>query len=184
MRLRYAGRQYSTGSTLADNIPPEGTVLPNPSPEPISLIRLCKPALYRLVTARRRSLGQGNIFTGVCLSTGVGGLAGFPASITGHMTEGSTWECGGSASRVDVPPGGSVSRGWGLHLEGVCILGGSASGDSASRGSGVCIQGGGVCIQGGWADPHGILRVTVKRRAVRILLECILVCVVLKLIHG
>ena len=144
MRLRYAGRQYSTGSTLADNIPPEGTVLPNPSPEPISLIRLCKPALYRLVTARRRSLGQGNIFTGVCLSTGVGGqyLAGFPASITGHMTEGSTWECGGSASRVDVPPGGSASRGWGLHLEGVCILGG------------VCIWG--LCLQGEWGLHPGV----------------------------
>ena len=30
-------------------------------------------------TARKRSLGQGNVFTGICLSTGAGG-GGFPES--------------------------------------------------------------------------------------------------------
>ena len=60
---------------------------------------------------------------------------------------------GVSASRVDLPPGGSASRGWGLHLEGVCILGGSASGESASRGSGVCIQGWGGLHPGGLGRP-------------------------------
>ena len=36
-----------------------------------------------IITARKRSLGQGNVFTGVCLSTGG---VGFPPCITGHMT--------------------------------------------------------------------------------------------------
>ena len=27
-----------------------------------------------IITARKRSLGQGNVFTGVCLSTGLGGV--------------------------------------------------------------------------------------------------------------
>ena len=58
--------------------------------------------------------------------------------------------------RGGLPPGGSASRGRG----------------SASRG--VCLQGG-VCIQGVWADPPKALRDTVNKRAVRILLECILV---------
>ena len=46
-----------------------------------------------IFTGRKRSLGQGNVFTGVCLSNG-GGC--FPACITGHMTRGSASE--GSAS--------------------------------------------------------------------------------------
>ena len=47
-------------------------------------------ANFPVVTARKRSSGQGNLFTGVCLSTeGVG----FPACITGHMT--SIWGGGG-----------------------------------------------------------------------------------------
>ena len=69
---------------------------------------------------------------------------------------------GGSVS------GGSASRGWGLH-----------PGGSASRGR-VCIRG--VPIGGGLhpgkfnsPPPHQILRDTVNERAVRILLEYILV---------
>ena len=64
-----------------------------------------------IFTARKRSLGQGNVFTGVYLfylSTGEGKGVGFPAYITGHMTR-------GSASRdegVGLHPGG---RGRGLH---------------------------------------------------------------------
>ena len=79
------------------------------------------------------------------------------------------------ASQVTWPGDG------GLHP------GESASGGSASRKA--YIQGGlhpggwadppsGVFLQGGWADTpkiHGILRDTVNKRAVRILLECILV---------
>ena len=41
-----------------------------------------------IITACKRSLGQGNVFTGVCLSTGGEGF-GFPVCITGHMTRAS-----------------------------------------------------------------------------------------------
>ena len=59
--------------------------------------------------------------------------------------------------------GGCLHPG-GLH-QGVCIQGGSAS----SRG--VCF------LRGGWAaDPHQTLWDMVNEQAVRILLECILVC--------
>ena len=58
------------------------------------------------------------------------------------------------------PGGGSASRG-GL----------TPGGRSASRR--VCLQGG--LHLGGWADPPWILRDTVNERAVRILLQCILV---------
>ena len=40
------------------------------------------------ITARKRSLGEGNIFTSVCHSFCLGGV-GFRACITGHMTRGS-----------------------------------------------------------------------------------------------
>ena len=60
-----------------------------------------------LFTTRRRSLGQGNLFTPVSHSVHGAGGVGLPACITGHMTRG--W---GSASK---------GRG-GLHL-GVCIQG-------------------------------------------------------------
>ena len=109
-----------------------------------------------VITARKRSLGQGNVYTGVCLSTEAG--VGFPACITGHMTS-------ESASGGGEYPGGFASRGslhpkWGLH-----------------RG-------------GAWTDPseiHGILWITVNKRAVRILLECLLVysryCIGYKVIY-
>ena len=57
------------------------------------------------------------------------------------------------------------------RVEGVCLCG-----RSASRGGGP--QPGGSASRGGWADPpeiHGILWDKVKKRAVRILLECFLV---------
>ena len=80
-----------------------------------------------LITARKRSLGQGNVFTPVCLFTG-----------------------------------------------GICIQGVSASG-------GVCIWG--VCIQGCWTDPpFSDTTDIVNERAVRILLECILVSHKLKIL--
>ena len=75
-----------------------------------------------IITARKRSLGQGNIFTNVC---------------------------------------------------------------SSVQGEGVCIQEGGL-HRGGWADPppNQILWDTANDRVVRILLECILVLVMQKIIHG
>ena len=59
-----------------------------------------------LLTARKRSLGQGNVFTGVFLSMGggVGGF-GFPACITGHMP---------SIRGGGLHPGGSAYGGGGL----------------------------------------------------------------------
>ena len=74
-------------------------------------------------TARKRSVGQGNVFAAVCHSVGGVGF-GFPACTTGHMT-------------------------------------------------------GGFCILGGRLDPPlRAVRDTVNKRALRILLECILVFLV------
>ena len=88
------------------------------------LISMCF-LFSRLITTRKRGLGQGNIFTSVCYSF------------------------------CPQKGGGSASRG-------------SASG-------GVCIWGG--LHLGGWIDPllHWILWDTANERAVRIILECILV---------
>ena len=78
-----------------------------------------------LVTARKRRLGQGNVFTPVCHSVHRGGV-GFPACITGHMTRGF---CIGGGREVCI--------------QGVCL----------HLGRGVCIgEPGGGCIQWGWAD--------------------------------
>ena len=97
-----------------------------------------------LITARKRSLGQGNMFTGVCLSTGGGG----PGSRGGVWSWGGAWSWGGvPGTRGSLVPGG------GLVLGGAC-----------SRGH---------LLQGVWSRgvPGGLLLL----RAVRILLECILV---------
>ena len=45
------------------------------------------PVCFPIFTARKRSLGQGNVFTLVCHSVH-GGEVGFPACITGHTTKG------------------------------------------------------------------------------------------------
>ena len=103
--------------------------------------------LFQLIfTAHKRSLGQGNVFTDVCLSTG------------GR----------GSASR------GSASVGEGVCIQGgrgsaskrgdVCIQRGWARGGGLHQGVGQTPL-----------PQHG-LRDTVNKRTVRILLECILVC--------
>ena len=101
---------------------------------------------------------EGYVFTGVCLS--MGGSGGVPVSVHGGFCPGMGGLC---------PGGGGLSRGWG-----VCIGGG----ESLSRGWGVSVQGG-LCP--GWGSlsrgslswrppsPYG------NERAVRILLECILV---------
>ena len=69
-------------------------------------------------TARKQSLGQGNVFTCVCHSVhkGEGGVD-FPASITGHMTR-------GSVSRGDLHLGeGGLHLGEGVYTQGkeVCM---------------------------------------------------------------
>ena len=75
----------------------------------------------RLITARKRSLGQGNMFTGVCLSTG------------GCLLPGGAWPRG-----VCLLPGGCLHPG-----------GGSAPGGPWSQG-GVCSQGGPGGDPRGW----------------------------------
>ena len=75
-----------------------------------------------LFTARKRSLGQGNVFTPVCLSVHIGEGSWLPSI---H------WEGEGG---LYPGGGGSSFRGKGdLH---------SGGGQSASMGRGVCIQGG------------------------------------------
>ena len=60
-------------------------------------------SLHAIFTARKRSLGQGNVFTGVCHSVLRG--VGFPACITGHMTRGVCIQGEG-----DLPPEGLGRR--------------------------------------------------------------------------
>ena len=104
-------------------------------------LELCNTCLHRnrmglllgIVTARKRSLGQGNVFTPVCHS--VHGRGVWLPSMHYRSYD---WEC---------LPGGR--------------------GESAS--------GGGRCPTPPTLEIHGILWDTVNKRALRILLECILV---------
>ena len=69
-----------------------------------------------LFTARKRSLGQGNIFRSMCQEfcpQGGGGGCGIPACLAGHMTN----QQGGASS------GGACSGGGVPALEGVCSRG-------------------------------------------------------------
>ena len=57
-----------------------------------------------IFTTRKRSLGQGNVFTPVCHSVHMKG-GGFPTCITGHITWGEGLPPGGSAFReLGRPP--------------------------------------------------------------------------------
>ena len=97
-----------------------------------------KEIITFVVTTRKRSLGQGNVYTGFCLSTGGEGVC-----LRGRVCLG-----GGGMPKGDLPMGVCLQAG--LHP------GGFASSGSASR-EGVCIQGEGiyprglprgVCLQG------------------------------------
>ena len=79
---------------------------------------------FLLITAHKRSLGLGNVFTGVCLSTG----GGFPACIIAHMT---------SMGRGFCLQGGGLPT-WGLHTRGLRPVG--------------VLPMGGLPTEGGWAD--------------------------------
>ena len=114
-----------------------------------------------VITARKRSLKQGNVFTGVCLSTGAG--VGFPACITGHTTS-IRW--GGGAVGFPACITGHMTSIWGcLHPGGLhlgCMPTGELGG-SASRE---------VYLQGGVGQTP---LPELKKQAVPILLECFLV---------
>ena len=117
------------------------------------------------ITARKRSLEQGNVSTHVCHSVPGGGWGWLPsmhhrsyyqhrgggcflACITGHMISG-----------VRIRGGGFAFRG-----QGAWIQGGSVSKEE------------GVCIQWGWVDPPSPPSSAGTRKAGgRILLECFLV---------
>ena len=116
--------------------------------------------VYRVIITARKSLGQGNVFTLVCLFTGGSAYRGSTYRGVCLLGEGlPTW--GGSASGgiyIQVGAlhlGGGSPSGWGI-----CIWGGSASRGSASGGRG--------------QTPSKL-----ERRAVRFLLECFLVYIIL-----
>ena len=103
-----------------------------------------------IITARKRSLGQGNVFTPVCHSVhgGWGGGVSVPGRITGRMIGGGLCPRGTmSGGRGDLCPRGSVARG--------------------------------VSVQGGLCPRRVSVQVPTPpyshERAVHILLECILV---------
>ena len=68
--------------------------------------------IQTIITTRKQSLGQGNMFTGVCLSTG-GGAAwsrgGVPGPSGGAWSGGGAWSWGGAWSCGVSGPGGSWS---------------------------------------------------------------------------
>ena len=108
-----------------------------------------KSGFHDLVTSRKRSLGQGNVFTGVCLSTGVVPVQGGSLCKEGLCPRGASVRGGlyprRFLSREGVSIWGSLSGGLypgGLYLGGLC-LGVSVWGVSVW---GVSVQG--VSIQG------------------------------------
>ena len=128
-----------------------------------------------IITARKRSLGQGNIFTPVCHSVHRGGKMPGPRGVPGGcllpggLLPGGRGACSGDGGEVPA------SRGWVCLLPGGLLLGvASSRGVPAPAGSapGVVPAPGGLPAE----DPPGWLLL----RAVRILLECILVNLSLK----
>ena len=123
-----------------------------------------------LVTARKRSLGQGNIFTPVCHSVHRGGMHG--------CSQGGGAVCGCSGGHAWLLPGGVRGCSWGHAwllpggvcgcFQGVCVV---APGGMHGCSRGVCV----VPPGGGHAWDTTRYGDTINERAVRILLECILV---------
>ena len=132
-----------------------------------------------MFTARKRSLGQGNVFTGICNSVHRGGLL-----LGGLLSGDLLWGWGGGVwGWMGVSSQGiiylnyfSLLRGGGESAQRCLLLGVSALGGVSALREGVwsgeCLLPGVVCSWGGLVEtPPGwpLLRV------VRILLECILV---------
>ena len=144
-----------------------------------------------IFTARKRSLGQGNIFTPVCHSVHGGGACVVAPGGMHGCSRGHAWLLRGGACVVAqgacvVAPGGAcmVALG-GVHgcsgghawlLQGG--MHGCSRGVCGCSGGGMhgCSQGGmHGCSQGGHAWDTTRYGDTINERAVRILLECILV---------
>ena len=158
-----------------------------------------------LIIARKRSLGQGNIFTPVCHSVH-GGLAwlgwacmvGVHAWLQGGMHDcggdmhdwGHAWLLGGvcgcqgvcGCSGACVVVGGMHGcRGHASSPGGAWLWGGVCGSQGACMVAGGCAWLPGACMVGGVCVVVGgcvcrIRQDTVNEWAVRILLECILVC--------
>ena len=141
-----------------------------------------QPLAPLFITVRKRSLGQGNIFIGVCQEfcsrDGVYSLGGV---CSGGRGVSGPWGClllGGCLLCGVSAPGGclllGVSATGGCLLQGdVCYWGCLLLGGVCSQGEGVSALGDGFCSQGVClveTPPGRILLWTV-----RILLECILV---------
>ena len=120
------------------------------------LMEVCNLNCSVLVTARKRSLGQGNIFTPVCHSVHSGGMRGYPG---GHawLPVGHAW----------------LPLGWHAWLQGQCmVVWGCAWLQGGMHGCrGRAWVGGVRGCQGG---VRRIRRDTVNERAVRILLNAFL----------
>ena len=109
--------------------------------------------LFYVITARKRSLGQGNIFTPVCHSVhggGGGGVRGWKACVAGGGMCGQggrhAW-LGGVCGRGHAWPGGAWPggnmHGWG----GACVVGGWCVAGGCAWLGGMC--GWGACMAGG-----------------------------------
>ena len=123
-----------------------------------------------LITARKRSLGQGNVFAGDCLSTG-----GSLFDVTSCLADWSNVPFGGSLSLVQCSFWGG-----GGSVQGRFLSRGFLSGGLCPRGGGLC-PGDGVSVRGSLSggsvqgDPPDRDPPYSDERAVCILLECFLV---------
>ena len=126
----------------------------------MSLIVLLMSSM-NVITARKRSLGQGNIFTPVCHSVQRGScvVAGEGACVAAG---GVCVVVGGCAEEACMVTGGAWLQGACMVVGGVCGCGGGCRGMYGCRGAcmvagvcvwlwGVCVVVGGVCGCGGHA---------------------------------
>ena len=120
--------------------------------------------LKQFITARKRSLGQGHIFTSVCHSVHRGGDPSRGVCIQWGWADPPSWD---TMDMVCIHPGVVHIQREGLPPGGLHPVGYASTGSAS----------GGFCFGGGLGrpPPHIILWHTVNKRAVRMLLECNLV---------
>ena len=143
----------------------------------------CRLICNKLITARKRSLGQGNIFTPVCHSVHRGGVRGCSGGVCGcsggacMVALGWVHGCSGGHAWLLLRGGHAwLLRGGVRSCSGGCVVapGGAcmvAPGGMHGCSGGACV----VALGGGRAWDTTRYGDTVNERAVRILLECILV---------
>ena len=134
------------------------------------IFSICRKMAKLFITTHKRSLGQGKVFTPVCLFTG--GLHAGGICIQGVLPTGVCIQ-GESASRGNLHPRSSAYRG--LHPGGICIQGVLPTGiciqgESGSRGNlhpgSSAYRGlhpGGICIQGESASREFCLQGSASR---------------------